>query len=250
VSGSAVLLVGHGSRTPGAGETVRAVAAALADRVRRPVEVAHVELDPPDPAQALVALADRGFRHVDVVPLLFAPGHHVTVDVPRFVAAALARRTGLTVRRTGALLELPGAAELLLDALDDRLAAVVGGSPVDALVLAASGSSSPRALAAVEALALRWSRRRRLPTRAASASGTGPAVGDVVRELAGQGQQVAVGSLFLAPGRLPDRARQAALGAGALAVADVLGAHPALVDLLAQQCSSGATGRPVRVSRP
>jgi sirohydrochlorin ferrochelatase len=250
VSGSAVLLVGHGSRTPAAGATVRAVAAALAERVRRPVEVAHIELDPPDPTEALVALADNGVRHVDVVPLLFAPGHHVTVDVPRFVAAALARRKGLTVRRAGALLEQAHAPDLLLDALDDRLAAAVGSSPVDALVLAASGSSSPRALAAVEALALRWSRRRRLPARAGFASGSGPAVGDVVRELAGQGQRVAVGSLFLAPGRLPDRAREAASGAGALAVADVLGPHPALVDLLAQQCSSGATGEPVPVSRP
>jgi sirohydrochlorin ferrochelatase len=244
-----VLLVGHGSRNPAAGATVRAVAAALAVRVRRRVEVAHIELDPPDPTEALVALAAKGFRHVDVVPLLFAPGHHVTVDVPRFVAAALARCEGLTVRRTGALLEQGHAADLLLDALDERLAAAVAGRPADALVLAASGSSSPRALAAVEALALRWSRRRRLPARAGFASGTGPAVGDVVRELAGQGHRVAVGSLFLAPGRLPDRARHAALGAGALAVAEALGAHPALVDLLAQQCPSGTTGEPVPVSR-
>jgi len=242
VSASAVLLVGHGSRHSSAAATVDTVARALAARCGLPVAAAHLEFNPPTPADALVRLADTGRRDVVVVPLLFTPGHHVTVDVPEQIAAATGRRPGLRVRATGALLDLPHAAEFLLTALDDRLSACRTplyqpedrlDRPVEALVLAAAGSSHPQSLAAFEDLASTWGARRGLSVRAGYAAGDGPRVDEVTANLLTHGNRVAVGSLFLAPGRLPERAWNDARRAGATTVADVIGAHPALIDVLA-----------------
>lgn len=254
VSGSAVLLVGHGSRHSSAVATVDTVARALAAQCGLPVAAAHLEFSPPTPAEALIRLADGGHRDVVVAPLLFAPGHHVSVDVPQQIAAATARRPGLRVRATGALLELPHAVELLLTALDDRLAQSRIhhdhlDRPVEALVLAAAGSSHPNSLAAFEDLAQMWEARHGLPVRAGYAAGSGPRVDEVTADLLTRRNHVAVGSLFLAPGRLPDRARSGARRAGATTMADVIGAHPALIDVLTAAVQSPlacatATGQP------
>ncbi|HEX7744748.1 MAG TPA: CbiX/SirB N-terminal domain-containing protein, partial [Micromonosporaceae bacterium] len=62
-----------------------------------------------------------------------------------------------------------------------------------------------------------------------------------VRELRRRGhRRVAVGSLFLAPGLLPDRARDRARAAGAWTVAAPLGSHPALVEVLVQRYREAA----------
>ncbi|HLR95604.1 MAG TPA: CbiX/SirB N-terminal domain-containing protein [Jiangellaceae bacterium] len=248
MSGSAVLLVGHGSRHSSAAATVDTVARALAARCGLPVVAAHLEFSPPTPAEALIRLADAGHRDVVVVPLLFAPGHHVTVDVPQQIATAISQRPGLHVRTTGALLELPHAAEFLLTALDDRLAEChphLSGDrahrPFEALVLAAAGSSHPQSLSAFEDLAHRWETRRRLPVRAGYAAGNGPRVDEVTADLLTHRNQVAIGSLFLAPGRLPDRVRSGARRAGATTTADVIGAHPALIDVLTAAVYRSAT---------
>lgn len=243
MSRCAVLLVGHGSRDSSATATVDTVARALAAQCGLPVAAAHLEFSPPTPAEALIRLADTGHRDVVVVPLLFAPGHHVTVDVPQQIAAATAQRPGLRVRATGALLELPHAVEHLLTALDDRLAERPGPSalPADALVLAASGSSRSNSLAAVDDLAERWGERHGLPVRAGYAAGNGPRVDEVTADLLTRESHVAVGSLFLAPGRLPDRAWNGAHRAGATTVADVIGPHPTLIDVLTAAAQGTST---------
>lgn len=62
-----------------------------------------------------------------------------------------------------------------------------------------------------------------------------------MRQLRAEGRRnIAVGSLFLAPGRLLDRATELALEAGALAVADPLGAHPDLARMVLARYAVGA----------
>ncbi|MGH3367717.1 MAG: CbiX/SirB N-terminal domain-containing protein, partial [Nocardioidaceae bacterium] len=62
---------------------------------------------------------------------------------------------------------------------------------------------------------------------AAFASAAPPASGEAVRRFRAEGRRhVAVGCYFIAPGRLPDRAEELAAEAGAIAVAEPLGADP------------------------
>jgi sirohydrochlorin ferrochelatase len=62
---------------------------------------------------------------------------------------------------------------------------------------------------------------------AAFASAAPPATGEAVRAFRAQGRRhIAVGSLFLAPGFLHDRAAELALEAGAVAVSQPFGADP------------------------
>ena len=88
---------------------------------------------------------------------------------------------------------------------------------LDALVLAAAGSSDPLANQAVARLARLWGSHHKLPVTAAFASSAPPATGEAVRAFRAEGRRhIAVASLFLAPGFLPDRAKELALEAGAV----------------------------------
>ena len=76
---------------------------------------------------------------------------------------------------------------------------------LDALVLAAAGSSDPLANQAVARLARLWGAHHKLPVTAAFASAAPPATGEAVRAFRAEGRRhIAVASLFLAPG-LPAR---------------------------------------------
>jgi sirohydrochlorin ferrochelatase len=102
-----------------------------------------------------------------------------------------------------------------------------GAASADAVVLAAAGSSDPRANAAVAEIAAGWA----VPAFAAA---TSPTVGAALAELAARGaRRVAVASWFLAPGLLPQRVRAAALAAHSeVVVAEPLGADPAVADVI------------------
>jgi sirohydrochlorin ferrochelatase len=112
---------------------------------------------------------------------------------------------------------------------------------LDALVLAAAGSSDARANAMVARLARVWGARHRLPTSVAFASTAPPSTGEAVRDWRLEGRRhVAVGSLFIAPGMLPDRAAELAHEAGAVAVSAPLGAHDELARIVLARYSVGA----------
>ena len=79
------------------------------------------------------------------------------------------------------------------------------------------------------------------PVTAAFASAAPPATGEAVRAFRGEGRRhIAVASLFLAPGFLPDRAAELALEAGAVAVSEPLGAHPELARTILARYAVGA----------
>ena len=248
---SDVLLVAHGSRDPRARTTVQHLAAAVRRRLPgRVVATCALDLEAPSPRTALVELARRGSPGVRVVPLLFAPGYHVRVDLPREIAEAAAasgRPAGdpaCLATLAPPLIDVSDAqsSELLLDALDAR-----AGPPIrraDALVLLAAGSSDDGARAAVASLARSWGDRHGVPASAAFATGPGPdPASAVVVARAGGAARVLAGSLFLAPGLLPDRAQAAAAVAGAK-VAPVLGAVPALAELVARRAEPRARPHP------
>lgn len=223
----ALLTVAHGSRDPRSAATVQALTAQV--RKMRPdlrVEAAFLELSSPGVLEAVDRLVAEGVEEVVVVPLLFSEAYHATVDVPRVVEAAMARHPGLKVRASRILGHEPA----FLGVLDQRLREALSQARVrelDALVLATAGSSDPVANQAVARLARVWGARHRLPVTAAFASAAPPATGEAVRAFRREGKRhVAVASMFLAPGFLPDRAAELALEAGAVAVSDPLGPAP------------------------
>ncbi|MGZ4452706.1 MAG: sirohydrochlorin chelatase, partial [Nocardioides sp.] len=185
-------------------------------------------------------LVKAGYDEIVVVPLLLTEAYHAKVDVPSAVAEVTAKHPTVKVRATSIL----GLEACFLEVLDERLRAALSAARVrelDALVLAAAGSSDPLANQTVARLARIWGAHHRLPVTAAYASSTPPATGEAVRAFRGEGRRhIAVASLFLAPGFLPDRAAELALEAGAVAVSEPLGAHPEVARTVLARYAVGA----------
>ena len=122
----------------------------------------------------------------------------------------MARHEGLKIQASRIL----GMEAAFLEVLDVRLREALKAARVrelDALVLAAAGSSDPLANQSVARIARTWGARHRLPVTAAFASAAPPATGEAVRAFRAEGKRhIAVASFFLAPGRLPDRAGELA----------------------------------------
>ncbi|HYS39472.1 MAG TPA: CbiX/SirB N-terminal domain-containing protein [Pseudonocardiaceae bacterium] len=222
-----LVAVAHGSRDPRSAATVHE----LSDVVRAAapgldVRVAFLDLSAPRLADVLSAVHDEGHDEVVVVPLLLGSAYHARVDIPGVLAGAPHR---LRIH----LADVLGPDPRLESAALRRLAAA-GADPTDAglgVVLAAAGSSHQPANAAVRAVARRWARRTLWTgSVAAFAAAAEPDVPTAVAALRAAGaRRIAVGSWFLAPGRLPDRVSRAAPGA---LIAAPLGADPAVAQVI------------------
>jgi sirohydrochlorin ferrochelatase len=237
----ALVALAHGSRDPRSAQTIKA----LVDEVRRMrpdlrIEPAFLELSKPSFSTVVDRLVKAGYDEIVVVPLLLTEAYHAKVDVPRAVEEATVRHEGLRIRATNVL----GLEAVFLEVLDRRLRAALRAARVrelDALVLAAAGSSDQLANQAVTRLARLWGSTHRLPTVAAYASAAPPATGEAVRQFRAEGRRhIAVGSLFLAPGTLPDRAAELALEAGAVAVSAPLGADREVARTILARYAVGA----------
>jgi sirohydrochlorin ferrochelatase len=237
----ALIALAHGSRDPRSKKTITA----LVDEVKkqRPdlrVERAFLELAKPEFQTVVDRLVKAGFDEIVVVPLLLSDAYHAKIDVPRAVALATEQHPGLQIRVTGIL----GLEPSFLEVLDRRLRDALRQARIrelDALVLAAAGSSDPLANQAVGRLARVWGARHKLPVTAAFASSAPPATGEAVRAFRSEGRRhVAVASMFLAPGFLPDRAAELALEAGAVAVSEPLGCDPELARTILARYAVGA----------
>lgn len=203
MTGPALVAVAHGTADPAGTQTVEA----LLDVVRsmRPeltVVAAYLEHGEPTLPDALAEVPPGAV----VVPLLLSTGYHVRHDIPALApTATIARHLGPS--------------RLLAEALRDRLAQA--GSPRHArIVLAAAGSSDPDGIAEVEAQA-------RLLEQGATAAyvSAAPRVEEVV---ATGPRPVAVATYLLTPSRFA----HALTWCGADAVAEPLGAHPAVARLV------------------
>lgn len=200
--------------------------AALAEEVAASVgttRVAFVDVLGPSPSEVL---RDLGAPAI-VVPAFLASGYHVHTDVPREVTDS----GNPDVHVTAALGPDPMLARVLVRRLREA-----GWRTGDAVVLAAAGSSDPRALADV----------RRAAAMLADLTGervdigyvaTGvPRVPDVVaRVRAETGRRVFVASYLLAHGLFHTRLADAR----ADGVAEPLGVHPDLVQLLVARYRAG-----------
>jgi len=236
----ALVALAHGSRDPRSAATIKALVAEV--KAMRPdlkVERAFLDLSKPS-LDTVIDRLSRKHEEIVVVPLLLTEAYHAKVDVPSAIAAAQARHPEVRIRATPSL----GLEARFLEVLDLRMREALASArarELDALVLAAAGSSDPLANQSVARLARLWGSHHKLPVTAAFASTSPPATGEAVRAFRKEGRRhIAVASLFLAPGFLPDRAAELALEAGAVAVSEPLGAHPEIARTVLARYAVGA----------
>ncbi|HEY4023678.1 MAG TPA: sirohydrochlorin chelatase [Pseudonocardiaceae bacterium] len=223
-----LVIVAHGTRDP-AGALV---AARLVDAVRAQlpgvrVELAFADVRGPTVAEVLVELAGP----VVVLPAFLAAGYHVRADLPAQLAEF-----------PDAVLAAPlGPARAMVAAVHDRL--VEGGYRFgDRVVLAAAGSSDPQAIADVRRAALRLSGRLDTEVHIGYCATAQPPLPQAIAQARARGRRVTVASWLLAPGLF----HRAAAEAGADLVADPIGVHPLVVDLMISRyrakCAAPRTG--------
>lgn len=237
----ALIALAHGSRDPRSAATIHALTEQVACQ-RPDLRVAAAFLDHNDPSLEDVVdrLVAEGHSEIVVVPLLLTEAYHAKVDVPQAAERAQARHDGVLVQVTSVL----GIESALFHVLDQRLREALAANRVrelDALVLAGAGSSDPLANAVISRAARVWGNHHKLPTIAAFASSVPPAAGEAVRSHRADGRRhIAVGLMFLAPGQLPDRVKELALEAGAVTVAEPLGADAEIARIILARYAVGA----------
>ncbi|NKE56491.1 sirohydrochlorin chelatase [Lentzea sp. PSKA42] len=196
-----LVLAFHGTRDPRGAVVCEEIASLVRSSVDVPVEVAYADVRQPDVRSVVDGPAV-------VVPAFLAAGYHVRVDIPQQIG----NRPDVVVTSPLGVDAVP--------AMRDRLREA-GFRRGDAVVLAAAGSSDPRALADV---------RRAAALLGADAIGyvatATPRVPDVVAGL--RGRRVAVASWLLAPGTFHGSLAEC----GADVVSEPIGAHPLVVDVL------------------
>ena len=237
----ALIALAHGSQDSRSAKTISALTELVA--CMRPdlrIEPAFLDLCEPTFDRAVDQLVAEGYDEIVVVPLLLTEAFHAKVDVPAAVDTASQRHDGVKLTISKVL----GMENEFLDVLDKRLRTALSKARVRelyGLVLAAAGSSDTLANQAVARAARAWGVRHRLPTIAAFASAAPPAAGEAVRTHRTDGRRhIAVGQLFLAPGFLPDRVRELALEAGAVAVAEPLGVDVEIARVILARYAVGA----------
>jgi len=174
-------------------------------------------------AQVRWTLSDD--RRAVLVPLLLTSGYHDRVDLPTAIAAA---------RRGTAHAPVLGPDRRLAVALADRLGEA-GRQQTDAVVLAAAGSTDPAAIASVHAQAGLLAAELGTEVAVGFGSAAAPDIPTAVAAARAAGaHRVAIAPYLLAPGHFADRLATA----GADLVAEPLGAHPAVIELVLDRVTS------------
>ncbi|WHT18504.1 CbiX/SirB N-terminal domain-containing protein [Crossiella sp. CA-258035] len=210
-----LVLVAHGTKDPAGALVTEALAAATARRLGQPVTVAYADVREPRLSEVLVDDAV-------VVPAFLASGYHVRVDVPAEVVASGCRNVTVTPA-FGAAPQLVALAALRL--------VEAGWRSGDAVVLGAAGSSDEGALTEVRAAAALLSDRLGEPVEIGYVTTAAPGLGTALEAARRTGRRVSVASWLLAPGLF----HQALRVAGHAVVAEPLGAHDRVVDLVVQR---------------
>lgn len=223
-----LVTVAHGTRVSSGNLVAAAITARAARRLGVPAVASYVELCEP----ALGDVMAAAHEPTVVVPLLLSTGYHVKHDIPGAVSGAPS---------PAALTRPLGPHPLLAEVMCHRLRGA-GARPGDPVVLAAAGSNDPDAVPDLEAAAHLLRSRWGAPVTVATVSGAGRSLGEAVAELRGHGR-VAVAPYLLSPGFFSRRAHALAEASGAAVMADVLGDHPLVVELVVRRYRAAVAAR-------
>jgi sirohydrochlorin ferrochelatase len=216
-----LVTVAHGTRVSSGNLVASAITARAARRLGRvPFQTSYVELCTP----ALADVMAENRTPAVVVPLLLSTGFHIKHDIPGAVGTSPG----------AALLARPlGPHPLLAEVMCLRLRGA-GAHPGDPVVMIAAGSNDVDTTydlaAAGRMLQARWG----APVRVATVSGIGLPINAAVDQARADGR-VAVAPYLLSPGYFSRRARALSELAGVATVADVIGAHPLVAELVVRR---------------
>lgn len=242
-------LIGHGSRKSDGNAEIHTLAA----RLPGTVTVGFIELASPSAEQALDAAVAAGADEVVAIPAVLLAAAHAKNDVPLAVARARIRHPGVRFYAGRPLGVHPG----MVRALADRYAEVAPEAAPDrtAVLLVGRGSSDPDANADLHKIARLFAERRGLlAVDVAYVGVTTPKVEDAFVSLLGRGgasgraRAVVVLPYLLYPGVLADRLRAQISELAALhprvsvAMAEPVGTHPAIVDVLLERVEEAVAG--------
>ncbi|TCO58666.1 sirohydrochlorin chelatase [Actinocrispum wychmicini] len=217
-----LVLAAHGTRDSAGSRVVHDLARRVRDRLSGvDVRVAFADVRSPSVAEVVASVAGP----VVVVPAFLAAGYHVRVDIPAQVLRSGHSQVTFT--------EPLGPSSALVAAMHERL--VEAGWRNSPLVLAAAGSSDPRALADVRTAARLLASSTSVPVRIGYLATARPLVADVLCD------NDFVASWLLAPGVFHRMVRDLTGR-----VSEPIGAHPNVVDLVVRRYkSSNSPGGPV-----
>lgn len=202
------------------GELAEAVSAQVGS-----VRTAFVDVLGPSPSDVLATLDGPAV----LVPAFLAAGYHVRQDIPAHIDRS-GHRDVVVTRSLG---PDPVLARVMVQRLREA-----GWRRGDAVVLAAAGSSDPRARHQVQASAAMLAGHVG-PVRVGYIATGAPRVPDMVAAArADGGRRVFVASYLLAHGLFQQRLHQC----GADGVAEPLGVHQSIVDLVVDRFTAAATG--------
>lgn len=218
------MTVAHGTRKSTGNEVAREVTQAAGQLLDVEAVTSYVELSEPLFSSVVAGSATPTI----VVPLLLSTGFHLRQDLP---SMALEAGGPLVLGRS------LGPHSLLAEAQLSQLMLAGAAPGLGRLVLLAAGSTDPLATRDLDRAAELLGRLWGSPVPVATLSGLGRRPAEVVR--AGD----VVSPYLLSPGFFADRARRESLEAGASVVADVIGPHPLVVDLVAQRATALLTAR-------
>ncbi|WP_148616250.1 sirohydrochlorin chelatase [Nocardioides rubriscoriae] len=218
---TALVTVAHGTRNLAGNDVARRVAEAAGARLGTSALASFVELSDPLFADVMAAATEPTV----VVPLLLSTGFHMRSDLPEAVATA----------SVPVVLGAPLGPDPLLARAQVARLLEAGATPGQRVVLVAAGSTDEGAtcdqVAAMSLLARAWDG----PVELATLSGHGSRPVDVVRP------GDAVSPYLLSPGFFHDRVRREA--PDGVVVADVIGAHDLVVDLVVERAEALAAGQ-------
>ncbi|GAA2792530.1 sirohydrochlorin chelatase [Saccharopolyspora taberi] len=206
-----LLLVAHGTRDPAGPREIERIADAAARELDVPVHVAYVDVIGPTVAEAMREIGGPAV----VLPAFLAAGYHVRTDLPEQLGDAEA-----------VVCPPLGPAPEIADAMLEQLSRA-GWRPGDRVLFSAAGSSDERALDDVgEAAQLlgrrcgQWLRPSYVTTARPLTADCCPAAG-----------RAFVAPYLLAPGLFHQRLRELPV----TGVADPIGAHPKVIDLVVRR---------------
>ena len=94
---TAVIILGHGSRSTGSEAAVKAVAAEMRHAGHAIVEHAFLQYVPPTPQDALGRCIEQKADRIVIVPFFLQAGAHVTKDIPELVERARKAHPGVEI---------------------------------------------------------------------------------------------------------------------------------------------------------
>lgn len=113
---TAVIILGHGSRSGSADDAVQRIAAEVRKSGRYEiVEHAFLQYVLPSPQEVLENCIRRHAEKIVVVPLFMQPGAHVTKDIPALVEGAKKQHPNIEIMVTDFAGSHPLMTEIVLD---------------------------------------------------------------------------------------------------------------------------------------